>query len=175
SFFQRYQKENGSLTRLPWWRYVDATNGWPAGSPPEEADGASAPHDLLLLQAYDWAAEMETATGSRPLAADYRAQSKRLRNTIQKLYWDAGRRLYADTPKREMFSQHTNSLAVLAGLVEGEAARELMQRVLKDRSLVQCAFFFKYYLHAAVNRAGLGDRYLDLLEPWRDMLRRGLS
>src|SRR5262249_54511484 len=64
---------------------------------------------------------------------------------------------------------------VLAGVVEGEAARALMGHVLDDPSLVPCSIYFRHYLHAALNRAGAGDRYLDLLGPWREMLAAGLT
>jgi hypothetical protein len=175
SFFARYQKADGSLDRLPWWRIIDATPGWEGGAPPQEADGSSAPYDLLLLQAHQWAAEMEAALGSKGLAREYAAMARRLRATIRRLYWDAARRLYADTPARTVFSEHTNTLAVLAGLERGNAARALMERTLSDPSLVPCALFFKFYLHAAVNKAGLGDRYLDLIAPWRTMLARGFT
>jgi hypothetical protein len=175
SFFQRYQKKDGSRVRLPWWRIIDATPGWEGGSPPQEADGLSAPYDLLLLQGYQWAAEMEAELGSKGLSREYAAEARRLRATIRRLYWDADRRLYADTPAHAIFSQHTNSLAVLAGLERGRAARGLMERTLSDGSLVPCALFFKYYLHAAATKAGLGDGYLDLLAPWRTMLANGLT
>jgi hypothetical protein len=175
SFFQRFQKSDGSLDRLPWWRIIDSTLGWEGGSPPQEADGSSAPYDLLLLQSYQWAAQMEAEFGSKGLAREYDAEARRLRTTIRGLYWDAGRRLYADTPRRAIFSQHTNTLAVLAGLERGRAAQALMGRTLSDGSLVPCALFFKFYLHAAATQAGLGDRYMEFLAPWRAMLANGLS
>ena len=52
---------------------------------------------------------------SRAIAAEYRESAARLRGSIRTLYWDAGRRLFADTPDRKQYSQHANVLAVLAG------------------------------------------------------------
>ncbi len=175
AFFHTYQKENGSLRPLPWWRIIDSTPGWEGGVPPQEADGSSATYDLILLQAYQWAAEMEGALGLRCMSEAYRAAGNRLKSTIQELYWDPSRGLYADTPSSVGYSQHANSLAVLAGLITGADAQRLMETVLSDASLVPCALFFKYYLHAAATRAGLGDRYLDLLGPWHAMLAQGLT
>ena len=37
------------------------------------------------------------------------------------------------------------------------------------------SIYFKYYVHQAVIRAGLGDRYLELLGEWRRMLDLGLT
>jgi hypothetical protein len=174
-FFAARQKANGSLGPLPWWNFVDWTREWPNGVPPSEADGSSAPLDLQLLLAQTWAAEMEEALGSRALAAEYRQAADKLRATVRALYWDPGRKLYADTPAKKEFSQQTNALAILADVATGEEARELIRRVLADASLVQCSIYFRHYLHSAVNRAGEGDQYLNLLGVWETMLERGLT
>jgi alpha-L-rhamnosidase len=175
SFFAARQKANGSLGRVPWWNFVDWTKEWNGGVPPALADGSSAPLDLQLLLAYGWAAEMEDAMGSPALAAEDRAAADKLRASVRQLYWDAGRKLFADTPDKRAFSQQANALAVLAGVTEGAEARELIERVAADNSLVQCSIYFRHYLHSALNKAGAGDRYLDMLGTWRTMLDRGLT
>jgi len=175
SFFEGYQKKDGSLGPLPWWRYFDWVPEWPSGEPPQEANGSSAPYDLLLLLGYRWAAELEASLGLPELSAVYRARVKQLRETAQRLYWDAGRGLYADVPDRRQFSQHTNTMAVLAGVIEGPAARDLMLRALKAPGLAQAALFFKYYMNLALREVGEGNRYLDRLGDWREMLARGLT
>ena len=91
------------------------------------------------------------------------------------LYWNGGRRLFADTPAQTTYSQHTNVLAVLAGVVTGDEARTLVTRILADTSLVKCSYYFRHYVHSAVNVVGEGDRYLGLLGDWESMLSRGLT
>jgi hypothetical protein len=184
-FFARHQKPNGSLGRLPWWNFVDWA--WKnRGIPPMDADGSSACLDLQLLLALDWAAELEDALGSKPRASECRASAATLRATVRQLYWDASRQLFADTPQRNEFSQHANALAVLARVVDGDEARALVTRALApstrgarsgqaETSLTQCGFYFRHYLHSAVNQVGEGDRYLDLLGDWDRMLERGLT
>jgi hypothetical protein len=174
-FFGRRQKANGSLGLMPWWNYVDWTVEWRSGVPPREADGSSAPLDLQLLLAYDWAARLEADLGSKAMAAEYAAAAAQLRAAIRPLYWDEKRRLFADTPERKQFSQHANVLAVLAGVSTGDEARDLVVRVLADASLVQCSYYFRHYVHTAVNAVGEGDRYLGLLGEWESMLSRGLT
>ena len=148
---------------------------WPSGEPPQEADGSSAPYDLLLLLAYRWAAQLENALGLRGLSEVYQARAGQLRETAQRLYWDAGRNLYADTPDKQQFSQHTNTMAVLADVITGTPARDLMLRTLNAPGLAQAALFFKFYMNLALVKVGEGDRYLDQLGDWRDMLARGLT
>ncbi len=175
SFFASYQKPGGSLGYLPWWHYLDWAKEWRDGDPPGEPEGSSAPFDLQLLLAYGWAAELEEALGLHALAGEYRHAEVELRATAHSLYWNATRKLYADTPRKKNYSQQTNVLAILADLVHGTAASALMKQILTDKSLVQCTYYFQHYLHAAVNLTGYGDRYLDLLGDWYAMLDRGLT
>ena len=175
SFFEGYQKENGSIGPLPWWRYFDWVPEWPRGDAPQEADGSSAPFDLLLVMAYRWAAELEAGLGLPVMSEVYKGRENQLRETARKLYWDAGRRLYADTPARQKFSQHANTMAVLADVIAGEPARDLMLRTLKEPGLAQASVYFRFYVHQALAKVGEGDGYLDRLGDWRDMLARGLT
>jgi alpha-L-rhamnosidase len=174
-YFAARQKPNGSLGRVPWWSFVDWTKQWPNGVPPADEDGSSAPLDLQLLLGYQWAARMEAALGSKALAGEYEAAAERLANTVRLLYFDAGRGIFADTPRKQDFSQHSTVLAILAGVSQGEEARKAFDRVTSDASLTQCSIYFRYYLHRALSAAGYGDRYLESLAEWRDMLARGLS
>jgi alpha-L-rhamnosidase len=174
-FYAKYQKPGGSLGRVPWWNFVDWVSSWPSGVPPAEADGSTAPIDLQLLLAYDWAADLEDALGNKALAADNRRAAGELRGSIRSLYWDSAKQLFADTPKKATYSQHANVLAILAGVVQGAEASALMHRVLDDRSLTPTSIYFRHYLFSALNKVGEGDRYLDLLGDWRQMLSIGLS
>jgi hypothetical protein len=179
SFFESYQKENGSLRQLPWWRYFDWVPSWPSGNAPAGPDGSAALFDLLLLMGYRWAAELEGALGRTALADFYTGRERQLRQTAQQLYWTG--EMYADTPEHvgaghaRPASQHTNTLAVLADVITGEAARGLMRRITAAPSLAVPGLFFQFYVHQALAKVGEGDTYLDRLGPWREMLAKGLT
>jgi len=175
TFYASHQKANLSLKKMPFWNYVDWTNDWNGGVPPAENDGSSALLDLQLLLAQTWAAEMEDALGSKFLAMEYRESAGKLRSAIKELYWDSARQLFADTPAKKNFSQQANILAVIAKVTEGEEARLLVNRIIPDTGITQASYYFRHYLHAAVNQVGEGDRYLDLLGEWDSMLDRGLT
>jgi len=175
SFFEGYQKENGSLASLPWWRYFDWVPEWPNGDAPQDADGSAAVFDLQLSMALRWAAALEKAYGLPELAQVYSDRERVLRATIRTLYWDAGRELFADTPSKKMFSQHTNTMAVLADVVTGQEAHDLMLRTLTAPGLAKGALYFKFYMHQALAKVGEGDRYLEQLDDWRGMLALGLT
>src|SRR5206468_6637522 len=112
-----------------------------------------------------------TAFGTPAQAATYRALASRVAAAVMASCWDAKKGLLADTPARASWSQHVNLLGVLAdALPAGTDRRALMTRVLDDKSLTQTTYYFKFYLFRAMTKAGLADRYLEQLAPWRGML-----
>jgi hypothetical protein len=176
SFYAGYQKQNGSLQKMPWWNFVDWVKQWPRGVPPAEGDGSSAAAiDLQLLLAYRWAGELEAALGNPTLAAEYSAHADQLKNTVATTDWNAAKGLFADQPSHRTYSQHVNTLAVLAGVVEPERARELVNRILADKELAPASIYFRAYLNSTLHKVGLGGQYLASLGPWRDMLNDGLT
>jgi hypothetical protein len=176
TFFGRYQKPDGLLGHVPWWNFADWVPAWREGEPPSDADGSeSSVIDLQLLLAYQWAAELEESLGSKALAGGDRDAGARLGSAIQSRYWDNSRRLYADNSDHSKWSQHADILAVLAGLVKSADARTVLRRTLEERGLEQPTFYFRHYLHTALNMVGDGDRYLSMLDPWRGMMQLGLT
>src|SRR5690606_10624257 len=175
TWFAGHQLENGSLGPLPWWNYVDWVPGWRSGVPPGASEGSSAPIDLQLLLALDWAAELEAEFGRADLSDHHRRNAARLRETIKRIYWDPERRLFSDTVDHRHFSQHANALAILAGLVSGEEARDLLERMEGESSIARASVYFRHYVDLAYRTAGLGGTYLDRLDTWRRMLAEGLT
>ncbi|MCP5111879.1 MAG: alpha-rhamnosidase [bacterium] len=175
AFFGSYQKMDASLGPMPWWNYVDWVERWQRGIPPMAEDGSTAAIELQLLLAYQWATELEDALGLPEMASVYRVKAEELKASIYPRYWDGRRGLLADSPARRDFSQQANSLAVLAGIVRGDGARGLVEATLADSSLAPASIYFRYYLHRALVEAGMGDQYLDMLGPWRKMMKDGLT
>jgi hypothetical protein len=175
-FYARYQKDSGSLRQMPWWNFVDWVKQWPNGEAPSEPDHSSAAAlDLQLLLAYRWAADLEKALGSKALGEEYVNAADKLQTTIRSTDWDAAHGLFADQPSHTSYSQQVNTLAVLAHLAYAAEGRSIMQRVLSDASLAQSSIYFRAYTNAALREVGLGDRYLAVLGPWREMLGQGLT
>lgn len=108
-------------------------------------------------------------------ASLYQEKAAQLKQTIQRKYWTPSRMMYADTEDKNTFSQHANSLAILTGMVNGTDMQHLGKIMLTDASLVQCTIYFKYYLHQALVKAGLGNDYMNWLGIWRDNIKYGLT
>lgn len=175
NYFISYIAEDGSLKNVPGWNFTDWVPDWRMGVAPMAEDGSSALMDLQLLLALQSAVILERSEGSEEFAVLYEKIARSLEQTIRDKYWDESRKLFADTPLKDKFSQHANSLAILAGLVTESTAFEMGKLMLSDTTLAPASIYFKYYLHLALAKAGLGDNYLNWLDIWRKNIDLGLT
>jgi hypothetical protein len=175
SWFERRIDETVMVGPIPWWPYVDWARGWDRGIPPGGVEGHSTVISLQFVYALERAADLERALGVPAMADHYRSIAEAVRAAVRSRSWDAARRLFRDTPEGETYSQQANVMAVLAGAIAPADQMALMERVLSDATLTQSTYYFSYYQLEAMRTAGLGDRYIEQLAPWRGMLELGLT
>ena len=175
-YFSRFQLSDGRLRNLPGWNFSDWVEdrpNWDNGAPQKGADGCSILMDLQLLYAFQLMANMEEVRGNTWQAGEYMARAALLTEGVRKAYWNEEKGLFADRAEQDTYSQHGNALAILCGIAKDPKA--LAQKMLSDPSLAQCTVYYKYYLHEACVKAGLGDGYLDWLDIWRENIAMGLT
>lgn len=178
NFFARYQQADGTLKSVPYWNFTDWVMnrpGWLVGAAPLGKSGESAALDLQLLLAYQTAAALENELGMEAYSQLYSKQANRLMEMIRKAYWDEAKGLVADTSGKDSFSQHANTLAILTGVLSEEQSIQIAQKMLSDKSLAPASIYFKYYLHRALIKAGLGDGYLSWLDKWHENIAMGMT
>jgi hypothetical protein len=174
-WYAAHVDSTGMLGPMPYWNYVDWAREWRGGVPAGALDGHSTTITLLYAYALERAAALETDVGVPGLGAAYRARAHAARAATRARAWDPRRRLFRDAPGIDAYSQQTNVLAVLAGAVPPAERRALMERVLADTTLTRATYYFSFYVLEALREAGLGDRYIEQLAPWRGMLALGLT
>jgi alpha-L-rhamnosidase len=176
-YFKSYQQADGSLKNVPQWMFTDwvEATGWKAGAGPMGKDGSSALIDLQLLLAYQTAADIESKIGMPVYAAEYKKASEVLIETIRNKYWHASKNLIADRAEKDLYSQHANSLAILTGVINKNQLNNVVEKLLSDTSLAPASVYFKYYLHQALIKAGMGNDYMVWLDKWRENLQMGLT
>ena len=176
-YFARYTLEDGRVSGLPGWNFTDwcYNPGWQMGVPQPAKDGGSSILDLQLLYAYQMLCDLEAKQGNEFMAKKYDAKAKQLAAAIEKNYWVEEKGLYANNSDKKQFAQHAQALAILCGLVEGEKATAMAHKMMDDSSLDYCTIYFKFYLHQALAKAGLGDDYLKSLDKWRENIANGLT
>lgn len=176
-YFEGFQQADGSIRKLPWWNFTDWVNvkKWDIGTREFGADGNSALLDFQLLWAYELAAHMEKTTGMKNVEKLYQHKVEILKKTIRNKYWDNKKLLFADRAEKDLFSQHTNALAILTDVVPNNEMPIVAKKLLTDSTLAPASIYFKYYLHQALTKAGLGNDYLNWLDIWRENMALGLT
>lgn len=182
NWYERHIDETGMLGPMPFWNFVDWPDEWAwneetkiGGVPAGAEDGNSSIITMQYIYVLEYAARLFETFNRPHVAGHYRQLAQSLTNAVKDMCWDPERGLFADSPEKKVFSQHANVLAVLVNLVPKEQETEFVEKILNDKSLIQCTFYFRFYLFRALKKAGLGDMYIGQLAPWRDMLNIGLT
>ncbi|MBD3319721.1 MAG: Bacterial alpha-L-rhamnosidase [Chitinivibrionales bacterium] len=167
---------SGLLTDLENWDFVDWSEGflkW--GEPQTDRYGHSSVHSLSYVYTLQRAAELFDALGQQDKAGEYRDRAQSVKTAVHTYCYDSSRKLFAQTPGKELFSQHANILAVLTDAVPANQQRAIMQKVLNDNSLIQTSLNFRPYLFRALNETGMGNLYIEQLQDWFDLIDLGLT
>ncbi|HZR65192.1 MAG TPA: alpha-L-rhamnosidase C-terminal domain-containing protein [Terriglobales bacterium] len=185
-WFLGKQRSDGLIGKLPWWPFVDWGKDFSFGVPPQDADGGSSIITLQFIEALGYAAELESTFGDRARSERYRAAATRAVSAIRKLCWNDNYRLIADTPAQKHYSQHANILGVWLDVVPQQEQKSVLEKILSASDpgftaagttpqMTTATYYFRFYLARALEHAGMGDQYLNLLKPWHDMVALGLT
>ncbi|HYW97082.1 MAG TPA: family 78 glycoside hydrolase catalytic domain [Bacteroidales bacterium] len=179
---QYLDPSSGMLADVPYWNFVDWTEQWPwipekhTGGVP--AGGSGGRSSILSLQ-YAWAlksaAGLFAAAGRQDEADQYMQLARDVNRGTFVNCWDEEKNMLADSPEKTEYSQHANILAVITGLVPAYEAGNFIERIAFDKDLVQATIYYRFFLDRALEIAGRGDLFLELLDPWEDMLKLGLT
>lgn len=172
-WMERHVDDSGLVGSVPWWNFVDWT--YEMGVPPGAEQGRSVVLSLQFAYTLDHAADLAEAFDRSNAAQYYRSLADSLTEAARTHGWNAERGLLADTPEQDSYSQQANILGVLTGVFSEDEQQAVMKRVLADTSLTPSTYYFRFYQHRALEKAGLGHRYVGQLEPWRKMVKRGLT
>ncbi|WP_348270116.1 family 78 glycoside hydrolase catalytic domain [Edaphobacter paludis] len=178
AWFLQHQNPNGLMGKLPWWSFIDWTEDFKGGEPPQDANGDSAIITLHYIEALREAAELESAYGDPILAQRYRETAAKSVSAIQTLCWNPQTHLYTDTPHGNHYSQHTNAMAVWLDVAPAAAQRGIMTHILDPANaatISPASYYYRFYLNRALQHAGMGDQYIQQLQPWRNMIDLGLT
>ncbi len=167
--------KTGMPTKMEWWNFTDWSAGFHNGIPDGADDGYSASIALQFVRTLQLASEMFADLGYTEEATKYKALEKRIIKSVYKNCYVPQKKIFAETPNKQKFSQHTNIMAILTDAVSEDEQQEMMQKILNDKSLIQTTIYYKYYLFNALHKVGMGDLYTSLLENWTNQLDQGLT
>ncbi len=185
-WFLARQRPDGLLGIISWWPFVDWGKDFGFGVPPQDETGGSSIITLQFIEALRYGSELESAFGDPGHAERYREAEKRAMNAIREFCWNEANRLIADTPSQKHYSQHANILGIWLDVIPREQQKDVLTKILSASDpgftssdavpeMTKATYYFRFYLARAVEHAGVGERYLDLLNPWREMVGLGLT
>lgn len=182
-FINRIDPKTGLLGKVEYWNFVDWADEWPwdnatrMGGAPKggRTDGQSSILTMQLAYALQRAAELNDYFDQPVQAQKYKQIAQYLTQSVRQNCWDRARNYLADTPDKTDFSMHAQIFGVLTNTIPENEQNEMLTRIMSDQKLIQPTLYFRFYLTQALKKAGLADRYLTTLGPWKDMLRVGLT
>ena len=173
-----YENRAGLLADMPGWSFVDWAEAWNArkGVPPGGApgEGGCAPANLFRVLALQAAAEVESALGEPRLASFWRAEARRAARAVTAAFWCEGRGLLSDDPAHSAFSEHSQCLALLAGILPPRRRKRVFEGLLTAPDLARATVYFSHYLFETLLQFGHTDVFLKRLDLWRSFAARGL-
>jgi alpha-L-rhamnosidase len=178
NWFRNRIDSSGMLGPVEWWNFVDwvDSKGWKQGEPPAAHIGNSSILSLQYVYTLEKASEVFEAYRMHDIAVEYRNLAEKIKKSVYQRCYDSNRGLIADSPERSTFSQHANVLAILTNTFPETADKtKIINKLLNDKELAQCTFYFRFYLFEALEKVGQADQFTALLIPWKQMLDAGLT
>lgn len=177
--------EFGMLGPMEWWNFVDWNDAFPGGVPDGATDGHSSVLTLQYAYTLQQASKLFAFYDRKEDAAKYARLAEQLTARTYEHCFDHQRMEMAnqpiaapgksDGPVKKKYSQHAGIMALLAGAIPKSEEDRVMHRILNDTALSQATFYYRFYLTRALIKTGNADLYYSHLDPWRDMLKIGLT
>jgi len=182
-FIQRIDPNTGLLGKVEYWNFVDWADEWPwintnrIGGVPKggRGDGQSSIVTMQLAYAVQRAAELNDYFDQPVQAEIYKQLAQNLTRSVYQQCWDASRNYLADTPDKTEYSMHAQIFGMLTNTIPENEQKSMVERIMNDSKLIQPTLYFRFYLTQALKKTGLADHYLATLNPWKEMLKNGLS
>jgi hypothetical protein len=182
-WYRRYVQPDGLVGTTSGWEFIDWRDGlsnFPETKDPRETERCII--SLMYLGALKQAGDLEAALGDPSRAQDNRTRAANVAQAVRNKCWSAEKGMFADQPAKTSFSQHANVLAVLYDVAPAESQKALLEKILvpgkwpdAPHGVIPATLYFNFYLARALEHAGMGEQYLQMLAPWRQMLRQNFT
>ncbi|MCB0182677.1 MAG: hypothetical protein KDE31_00350, partial [Caldilineaceae bacterium] len=157
------------------WNFTDWTKEWRLGVPPDGFDGCSGPLNWHLIYTLGLAAQLEAWVGEEIAAQRWEGWRSKLVAAAQTAFWNEERGLFADDLAHTEFSEHTQCMALLSGLLVGEQRERTAQNLLSTPSLTPTTIYFSHYLFETYRVLGQPAALFERLGLWFDLAAQGFK
>jgi hypothetical protein len=175
--FQRYMGADGLLYAPEGWNFMDWVPQWSHrdGVPPQALDGRSGLLNWHLVYIFTLAADLEKQLGEPELAQLWQRRARELAERATAVFWDEERGMLAEDDARQIFTEHTQALALLSGQLDEPHKERVAAGLLLAPDLIRATIYFSHYLFEAYRLLGRGDVFLSRLSQWTILPECGLK
>ncbi|HSO87108.1 MAG TPA: alpha-L-rhamnosidase C-terminal domain-containing protein, partial [Draconibacterium sp.] len=129
---------------------------------------------LYFAHTLDCTSKLYNEIGLKEKAEHWEQLSKGIKSAVYTNCWDAGKQLFRDYADKEIFSQHTNTMAILCDLLPPSEQSALLNRIFTWKGFEEMASsYFSFFLFKAMEKTGQENLYLDNLAFWYNFIDRG--
>jgi hypothetical protein len=173
-FLQSVYSEN-LLQALDGWNFADWTPEWPLGVPPDGFSGFSSVLNWHLVYTLGLAAKLEEWVGEPALAERWKKWRSAIAAACNAHFWDEQRGLFADDKSHTSFSEHTQCLAILSGILNSERYERIAENLRRDTSLTQATIYFTHYLFEAYYQLKQPQAFFNRMQLWFNLPEQGFK
>ncbi len=169
--------EDGMVGQSKYWNFVDWAKPWvydqergcEGGVPLGVYEGNIGLYNPMMAYFLQVGAKLNELCGRRDVAREYIKTANLLIKSTKKYFYDKKTKLFADDVNHIYYSQHMQTWCVLAGVVRGDQAKEIMtlSRNLEAKSTYAFAFFY----FRALESCGLYEYTEDMMDSYRNLLK----
>jgi hypothetical protein len=175
NYFLPLINEDGLLGVLPGWNFEDWTIDWQLGNPPKATTAPSGVLNWHLVYTFTLAANLEDSFGEPELASYYRRRQQLLTTQVAKAYWDEEKGLFADDLEHQHYSEHTQCLAILSGMLDEARTRRIGEGLISNPGLTRTTIYFSHYLFETYRLLGYQTAFFERLGLWLDLPEQGFK
>jgi len=148
------------------------------GSIPRADENREMHHKVLLtlyfVHTMDCVIQLYEQIGMQEKAKKWSELAASIKQVVKIYCWDNEKLLFRDYPDQQIYSQHTNIMAILCGVINEKEQKKLMERILTYNKFDEYASsYFSFYLFKAMQKTSMEDEFLNHLDFWYTFLDRG--
>ncbi len=174
-YFRGLLRVDGLIDAPRGWNFVDWVDQplWITGVPFTGDFGTVAPINLQMVLALQTKAEIERNVGDMLLAERDENAAKQLMEAIFKAYWSEERQMLSDDLQHQYYSEHSQCLAILSGLLDEQIEAKLAHALLNEPVLARTTIYYSHYLFETYHKIGARDAFIKRLDLWNTLKANG--
>lgn len=175
--FWRWIGADGLLRGPEGWNTIDWVPSWSenAGVPPDGHGGVSGLLNWQLVYALGLYEDLERQVGDAEQSAWAGRVKQELAQVAWKAFYDEGRGILADDLSKQHYSEHTQIMAILSGVLDDAKTERLAAGLFSCSDLDQTTIYFSHYYLEACRVMGRMDKFFERMQLWFYLKQMGFK